>query len=273
MTTAAEGRQSEASLEHPIYEARDVHFSYTPGRPVVRGASFEVRRGKLNALIGANGCGKSTFIRLLIGLRKPDHGEILFERRPLASIARRDLARRVGYVPQSNAVTFPFTALEVVLTGRSPYTGGYSFENEQDREKARRALAAVDALDLAERPMTELSGGERQLVSVARALAQEPSCLLLDEPSAGLDLKHRAGLIRILCGLRDTAGLTALVVTHDLQLLDPSFDYVFSMRSGMVIAQGSPAEILRDSILSQVYDDAHVRSRRLDGRTFIWSES
>ena len=128
---------------------------------------------------------------------------------------------------------FPFTAIEVVLTGRSPYTPRFRFENRFDVEKALEALATVDGAHLAPRPVTELSGGERQLVAVARALAQEPECLILDEPAAALDLKHRAGLIRILRQLRDREGMTTLVVTHDLQLLDPC------LRSGLCHPQGS----------------------------------
>jgi iron complex transport system ATP-binding protein len=251
---------------------RDLHFAYSSAAPVIRGTTLALRRGTLSAVIGANGCGKSTLIRLLAGLLEPDSGEITFEGAPLASVERRLLARRIAYVPQTTARAFPFTALEVVLTGRSPHTPRFRFENARDIEKARSALATVGVESLAPRPITELSGGERQLVSVARALAQEPACLLLDEPSASLDLKHRATLLRTLCRLRDTAGLTALVVTHDLVLLDPAFDTVFAMRAGAVIAEGAPAEVLKDNTLAEIYGDPHVRALRVEGRTLVWSE-
>jgi iron complex transport system ATP-binding protein len=168
-------------------------------------------------------------------------------------------------------MAFPFTVLEVVLTGRSPYTPRFRFEDENDRARAMEALATVGAAHLAARPVTELSGGERQMVAVARALAQEPQFLLLDEPSAGLDLKHRAALARTLAALRDTRGLTCLVVTHDLHLIDPLFDYVFALRRGELLAQGKPAEVLTDAVLAEVYEDEHVRTRRIEGRTLIWS--
>ena len=142
----------------------------------------------------------------------------------------------------------------------------------QSLDQVDEALAAVDAEHLAARPVTELSGGERQLVALARALAQEPECLLLDEPSSALDLKHRAGLIRHLIALRDERRMTALVVTHDLQLLDPAFDFVFAVRAGEVVAAGTPAEVLRDDVLAEVFADEHVRARRAFGRTFVWSE-
>ncbi|HJT90025.1 MAG TPA: ABC transporter ATP-binding protein [Bryobacteraceae bacterium] len=255
-----------------LLEARGVRFSYSGAAPVIRDVSLAVPQGSLCALIGSNGCGKSTLIRLFAGLLQSAGGEIHFGGVPLRSIPRRQAARRIAYVPQSTALAFPFTALEVVLTGRSPYTPRFQFENDSDRELALEALATVDALHLAGRRVTELSGGERQMVAVARALAQAPECLLLDEPSASLDLKHRSALIRTLAALRDQRRLTGLVVTHDLHLLDPLFDCIFAMHGGELIAQGRPADVLVDPVLAKVYDDPHVRTRRVDGHTLIWSD-
>ena len=143
---------------------------------------------------------------------------------------------------------------------------GYDGLYDQARHKRR-----VHRVPLAARRVTELSGGERQMVAVARALAQEPQCLLLDEPSAALDLKHRAALMRTLAALRDAQGLTALVVTHDLHLIDPLFDHVFALRGGLLAAEGRPEEVLTDAVLADVYEDPHVRTRRVEGRTLIWS--
>ena len=256
-----------------LIEARAVRFHYGAGLPeVVRGASLSLRRGTLAALIGANGSGKSSLVRLLCGLREPTAGEVRFGGRPLSSIEPRARARRIAYVPQTTSTVFPLTALEVVLTGRSPYATRFQFESARDVEVARAALASVDAAHLGNRSVTELSGGERHLVSLARAVAQEPEFLLLDEPSSALDLKHRAALVRHLRRLRDERRLTALVVTHDLQLIDPAFDLVFAMRDGAVAAWGSPEEVLRDDVLAEVYSDSHVRARRAFGRTFVWTE-
>jgi ABC-type cobalamin/Fe3+-siderophores transport system ATPase subunit len=256
-----------------LVEARGVSFAYAEGAPeVVRGASLAVGRGRLAAIVGANGSGKSTLVRLLAGILKPSRGEVFLGGVPLASVEPRQRARRVAYVPQTISTVFPFSALEVVLTGRSPYTSRFRFESARDVEAARAALAAVDAAHLEARPVTELSGGERQLVSLARALAQEPECLLLDEPSASLDLKHRAGLVRHLRRLRDEKAMAALIVTHDLMLLDPAFDSVFAMRAGEVVAAGAPSEVLRDDVLAAIYGDEHVRARRAFGHTFVWSE-
>src|SRR5215212_7652245 len=256
-----------------LVEGRGLRFAYAKGAAeVVRGATVGVLRGRLSALVGANGSGKSTLIRLLAGLLKPSAGEVLLGGVPLARVGARERARRVAYVPQGVSTVFPFTALEVVLTGRSPYTTRFRFETSRDLDAARAALAAVDAAHLEARQVTELSGGERQLVALARALAQEPECLLLDEPSSALDLKHRAGLVRHLRRLRDERGMTALVITHDLMLLDPAFDRVFAMRGGEVVSHGTPTEVLRDEVLAEVYGDEHVRARQAFGRTFVWSE-
>lgn len=262
------------SSQSSLLEARELRFAYhRGGREVVCDASLKLERGRLCALIGANGSGKSSLVRLLAGLLAPAHGEIFLEGVPLTAVDGRARARRIGYVAQTISTVFPFTALEVVLTGRSPHARSrWQFENERDLSIARDALAAVDAAHLAARPVTELSGGERQLVMLARALAQESAVLLLDEPSSALDLKHRAGLVRHLRRVCDERNLAALIVTHDLLLLDPAFDEVFAMRDGRIIARGTPSQVLSGAILADVYEDARIRVHRADGRTFVWSE-
>ena len=255
-----------------LLEARDLEFAYVAGKPVVRGVSLALQQGSMAAIIGSNGCGKSTVVRMLAGLLPAQHGEVRYAGTLLTAIDRQQFARQVAYVPQNTSRAFPFTALEVVLTGRSPYLTRFQLESAADIARALQALETVGVPHLAERRVTELSGGERQLVSVARALAQEPQCLLLDEPSSSLDLKHRATLIRTLCRLRQQQGLTVLMVTHDLTLLDPGFDTIFAMRCGAIAAAGAPQDVLRDAVLAEIYDDSHVRARRLDGRTCVWSE-
>jgi iron complex transport system ATP-binding protein len=254
----------------PLIEARKVNFAYS-AVPVIIDASVALPRGVMGAVIGANGSGKSTLIRLLAGLIVPASGVVAFDGAPLAKLGARERAQRIAYVPQTPAMVFPFTALEVALTGRSPYSGRLRFESEWDEEIALEALAKLDAAHLAARPVTELSGGERQLVTVARALAQEPQVLLLDEPASALDLKHRTQLLRALHGLRDKRGLTVLMITHDLMLLDLAFDIVFAMKCGRVIASGKPDVVLNSTVLGETYDTP-VHTGRYGGRTFIWSE-
>ncbi len=257
-----------------IVSASGLEFAYEPAKMplVIDDVSMDVTRGHFCGLIGPNGCGKSTLLRLLSGVLAPHSGGVVFEGQPLDAIEPRERAKRIGYVPQQQSRVFPFTALEVVLTGRSPYTSRFRFENARDREIAREALAAVGAEHLAARAITELSGGEQQMVVVARALAQQARLLLLDEPAAALDLKHRAELLSALQRLREERELTVLVVTHDLQMLDATFDHLFAMRGGRLVAEGPAEDVLTESTLADVYEDPHVRAHRIEGRTFVWSE-
>jgi iron complex transport system ATP-binding protein len=261
---------NDSSTTGALIQADHLEFSYS-SLPAVVDVSFSLPRGAMGALIGANGSGKSTLIRLLAGLLTPGTGEVIFDGTSLSNLHPRERAKRIAYVPQSTSNVFPFTALEVVLTGRSPYSGRFRFESPLDEKIALGALDALDAAHLASRQITELSGGERQLVTVARALAQEPDMLLLDEPASALDLKHRTQLTRALRRLRDERGITILMITHDLMLLDSAADLIFAMKSGRLVASGAPETVLTEGVLGEVYD-APVRTMRSDGRTFVWSE-
>lgn len=263
-------RAAGAPPDAPIVEARGVNFSYSMG-PVVIDADLALPRGSMGAMIGANGSGKSTLLRLLAGLTEPSSGVVNFNGAPLSGLEARLRAKHIAYVPQASHNIFPFTALEVVLTGRSPYYGRFRFESRQDKEIALAALEALDAGHLAGRAVTELSGGECQLVTVARALAQEPEVMFLDEPASSLDLKHRAQLTRSLRRLREERNITVLTVTHDLTLLNDTFDLLFAMKCGRVVASGPPDAVLDDSLLGAVYDTP-VRTMRNEGRIFVWSE-
>lgn len=268
--TEITGPDALVNTDVPLIEARQLSFAYS-SFPVVVDVSLAVPRGAMGALIGANGSGKSTLIRLLAGLLEPASGQVIFNEAPLENLQARERAKRIAYVPQSSSTVFPFTALEVVLTGRSPYSGRFRFESSRDEQIALAALDALDAAHLSARQITELSGGERQLVTVARALAQEPEVMLLDEPASALDLKHRTQLARALRRLRDERGIAVLMITHDLMLLDSAADLIFAMKCGRLVASGAPEVVLNDSVLGEIYD-APVRTMRSDGRTFVWSE-
>ena len=257
-------------ISGPLIQTRDLSFAYSSS-PAVVDVSLALSKGAVGALIGANGSGKSTLIRLIAGLLKPVQGEVHFNGASLTKLHPRERAKRIAYVPQAITTVFPFTALEVVLTGRSPYSGRFRFESAHDEQIALAALEALDAAHLSTRHVTELSGGERQLVTVARALAQEPEVMLLDEPASALDLKHRTQLVRALRRLRADRGITVLMITHDLMLLDAAADLIFAMKCGRVVASGAPEVVLTDRVLCEVYD-APVRTMHSEGRTFVWSE-
>jgi iron complex transport system ATP-binding protein len=251
------------------FEAHNLDYAYAGGPLVVRDVSLMVPPGSMTAVIGANGSGKSTLIRVLAGLLRPLAGRILLDGVLLDSWQPRLRARQIAYVPQSTSTAFPFQVMDLVLSGRTPHTLRFRFESAHDAEKAQEALETVGAAHLASRSFTSLSGGERQMVILARALAQEPRLLLLDEPSSSLDLKHRADLIRTLTRLRETRHLSVIMITHDLQLTG-SFDQLLALRSGEVAAAGTPDEVLRDHLLREVYGDPNVRSQRMGDQTLVW---
>lgn len=251
------------------FEAHGLDYAYAGGPLVVRDVSLMVPPGSMTAVIGANGSGKSTLIRVLAGLLRPLAGRILLEGVLLDDWQPRLRARQIAYVPQSTATAFPFQVMDLVLSGRTPHTLRFRFESAHDAEKAQEALETVGAAHLASRSFTSLSGGERQMVILARALAQEPRLLLLDEPSSSLDLKHRADLIRTLTRLRETKHLSVIMITHDLQLTG-SFDQLLALRLGEVAAAGTPDEVLRDHLLREVYGDPNVRSQRMGDQTLVW---
>ena len=254
----------------PLMEARHVEFAYSGGSRAIRGVSLSIEAATLTAVIGSNGSGKSTLIRLLAGLLTPTSGDIFLEGKPLDAWQPRLRAREIAYMPQSTMTVFPFRAIEVVLSGRTPHAPQFGFENERDHAIAIEALEAAGAAHLAERQVTALSGGERQMVILARALAQQPSVLLLDEPAAALDLKHRANLMRTLARLGDTRGLSVVLITHDLQLTGSLFDRIVALRCGELTAQGRPEEILQSALLAEIYDDPKVRTARIGDQTMVW---
>lgn len=254
-----------------IAEVCRLSFFYDRDRKIVDDLDMCLSRGVLAALIGANGSGKSTLLRLFCGLLEASAGSIRLGGVEVRSMPRAALARRVAYVPQNVPVIFPFTSLEIVLMGRGPHLDRFGLEGAEDLEIAMSALEVVGAGHLASQPVTTLSSGERQLVFVARAIAQQPELLLLDEPSGFLDLLHRARLVRTLRQLCDSRGVSVLMVTHDLMLLEPSFDEVFALSHGRIAASGAPSDVLRADILRQTFN-VNIHTLREEGKIFVWSE-
>jgi iron complex transport system ATP-binding protein len=232
-------------------ECREVTFGYGC-EPTVREISVRVRPGEFVGIIGPNGSGKSTLLRLMSGVLRPWRGEVAVDGRALQHYRRRELGRRLAVVPQDTKIDFPFSVLEVVLFGRTPHLGGFAFEGETDLEAARRAMERTETGHLAHRAITELSGGERQRVVLARALAQEPRHLLLDEPGAFLDIRHGVEVYDLLRDLQ-RGGMTIVAVLHDLNVAALYCDRLVLLQEGGVARQGTPGEVMTYKTLTDVY--------------------
>ncbi len=235
----------------------DVRASLS-GREVLRGVDLEVASGEIVGLVGPNGAGKTTLLRVASRVLQPTAGVVRYRGRALGDYSRRELARAIAVVPQETTVPFPFRAGELVVMGRTPHRPGLAFDRHDDVALARTALERLGILGLADRSVFELSGGECQLVAFARALVQDAELLLLDEPTAFLDLQHRVRVLSIVRELVST-GRSALVVSHDLNLAARVCDRLAVLVAGKIIAVGPPREILTRELLADIYQiDAEI---------------
>ncbi len=231
----------------------DLTFSYDSTRvSALTQVTFEIDAGTITSILGPNGAGKTTLLHLLLGLRKPASGSILLEDVPLDQYSRRNLSQWMGLVPQSEHVSFEYTVLEYVLLGRAPYLSPLELPGDMDIAIAREAMQKTGIGQLEHRPIPELSGGELQLVLLARALAQQPHILLLDEPTSHLDLANRNITLRILDQLRKE-GTTILFTTHDPEAALIVADNIVLMNGGRVLAAGPFSETFTSEKLSLTY--------------------
>lgn len=241
-----------------MLQAIDLSFAYAgrraSGQPVLDGVSLEVASGTIVGLLGPNGSGKTTLIRVIAGVLQPQSGSVLIDGSPIEQLTRRDVARRVAVVPQETHSTFDFSVMDMVLMGRYPHLGPFELEGANDQEIARDALAATGTAGLAMRSFGTLSGGEKQRVVIATALAQASDMLLLDEPTAALDLRYQFEITALLRRLNTERGTTMIVSTHDLNLAAALCDHVVLLRQGRVIAHGTTAETLTAENIRLLYD-------------------
>jgi iron complex transport system ATP-binding protein len=243
-----------------VLRASDVSFAYHDGAPgVLDGVSLSVTRGSIVGLIGPNGSGKTTLVRVLNGTLAPDRGTVSLDGVPLSALSRRDLARRIAVVPQETHVTFDFTVLEIVLMGRYPHLGAFALEGPDDLSIARQALAATGTAALETRQFATLSGGEKQRVVIASALAQASDILLLDEPTTALDVGFQFEIALLLARLNREHGTTMVVSTHDLNLAATVCTALVLIKAGRLLAQGPTTEVLTAANVRLLYGvDADV---------------
>jgi iron complex transport system ATP-binding protein len=253
-----------------LLQAADLRFGYRPGRRAreaaraIDGVSLQIPAGGLVGILGPNGSGKTTLLRLLSGALAPDSGSMLIDGRAPASIPRRELARRVAVVPQETSLAFDYTVLEIVLMGRYPHLGPFEIEGPADLAAAMTALEATGTAAFADRPFRTLSGGEKQRVVIASALAQldtvatearaPAGLLLLDEPTASLDLHYQFEVASLLARLHDARGITIVLSTHDLRFAASVCRHIILLSRGRILADGSPRDVLTPDLVGRLFD-------------------
>ncbi len=236
--------------------------------PVLKNVSFTIAPGEVLGILGPNGSGKSTLLKILMRILVPQQGRVELFGQPHTACSQAEISRRVAFVPQETQQAFPFTISEMVLMGRYPHhnrTWGLGWESSRDRTVAMQAMTDLGVSHLGARLITNVSGGERQRAVIARALAQEPEILLLDEPTAFLDLHHQLEIARIIRRLNRERGLTVVLVSHDLNLASQYCDRLLLLREGEIVTMGSPEEVIAKESLERVYDcpvlvDPHPQS-------------
>jgi len=237
----------------PLLILKNVSFNYGDSW-TLRGINLQVHRSELLGILGPNGSGKTTLLKIMDGILAPTEGEIFVNGGHLSSLGRRETARRIAMVSQENYFGFDFSVLEVVLMGRFPHLGKLQFEGERDVKVALKALDATHARSLSGRSIHRLSGGEKQRVLIARALAQEPQLILLDEPTAFLDIKYKREIFQLISTLSTDRGLAVVVVTHDLDLTAQYCQRLVLLKEGEIYQVGDPATVITPSNIRTVYD-------------------
>lgn len=242
-----------------MLQVEDLHVGYD-GVEVVRGATFSVQEGEYACIIGANGCGKTTTLKALLGLHRPTSGTVLMDGRDTRGLTERERARLFSYIPQVHRPPFPFSVADVVLMGRTPHLASMSRAGDRDRETAFNAMERMGVLHLADRSYTNLSGGQRQLVLIARALAQEPRLLVMDEPTASLDFGNQELVLSTMKTLA-LEGMGVLMVTHDPDHALYCASKVIVMEEGLVSGVGTPRQMITEEVLDRIYG---IETRVLD---------
>lgn len=233
------------------YRIQNIWFRYS-STWTLKDITFTTRTGEMIGLIGPNGSGKSTLLRLIAGILQPERGEIYLRDLPLSSYKEQELAKIVAFVPQETTFLFPYTVGEIVMMGRTPHMKGF-FETIKDVEIVRQAMAFTSINHLSDRPITNISGGEKQRTIIARAIAQDTEILLLDEPTISLDIGYEVEILNLIRNLQREKGLTIIMATHDLNMASIFCDHIILLKEGMIYGIGSPWETLTEKNIEDVY--------------------
>jgi len=235
-----------------LLEVKNINAGYT-GRMVLKNISLSARAGELIGIIGPNGSGKSTLIRAMSRTLKPEGGEILLDGRDIYAISPLESARSIAVVPQDTLIAFEFLVRDIVMMGRIPHMRRFSRENASDLAAVEKAMELTETKNLSGRLINELSAGERQRVIIAKALAQEPRLLMLDEPTSHLDIGHQADIFDLVRRQCDRGSLSTIAVLHDLNLASEYCDRVLLLNNGLLIANGTPSEVINKKNIEEIY--------------------
>jgi iron complex transport system ATP-binding protein len=255
-----------------VYQLDGVSYSYTT-TPALRDFTLSLRKGAFYGIVGPNGCGKSTFLDLLVGSKEADSGTLVFTGRSVASYTKRELAKEIALVPQNFSIGFDYSVEEVVLMGRHPHINRFSSPSANDWQHVHAAMDAIGIADFADRSIMELSGGEKQRVVVARALAQDTPVLLLDEASSNLDIRYSLQIFNTVRALVEKKGRTVIAVIHNLNFAAAYCDEIIFMKEGRVCEEGSVEQVMNETVIEEVFGvesevryDSYSKTRQVSYR-------
>ena len=252
---------------NPHLEVKNLVFAYD-SEPILKDISLSVEKGDFIGLIGPNGSGKSTLLKLMGGVMSLSDDAVWINDHPINAIKKKVLARDITWISQEHPMIFPFTIQEIVLMGRHPYLSPLSFEGEEDYRIARDAMEITQTSQFSDRYFNEISGGEKQRVMLASAIAQEPEIMLLDEPTSALDLKYQIQILNILKRLNEEKNITLILAMHDLNLASRYCRRLILLDDGAIVRDGTPAEVLKKEVIENVYG-VNVNLHNLDGEVLV----
>lgn len=236
-----------------ILRVKDLYFSHQKGQPILNGLSFSIKKGDVLCLLGPNGTGKTTLIRCLLGMNRVESGDVYIDNVNTKNMNVKEVSKKVAYVPQTTMVSFPYTVNDMVIMGRNPHIGYLSAPGKKDQEIVAQTLKDLDITHLQKRVFSELSGGEKQMVMVARALVQQAEIMIMDEPTASLDYGNESKILRTIKQISDT-GISIILITHSPNHAFLSGNKVAIMKSGKIQAYGKPNEVITSPCLSELYE-------------------